>query len=181
MGKQIVTQIKKDDSGIYFIKNYNNKKLYIGQSKTLGSRANAHISQLEAGTHKNKQLQEDYNNGDRFRIGIVRKVDKKYLDGLEIYYILKWNTHITGYNDKIGITDNFDLAISKMITAEEIDLIEKQKQEKEESIAVSDAYKNSALATINFLLKKNDWTIDDVFIFFKNHADDYWLNVKNIL
>lgn len=165
--KQIVTQIKRNDSGIYYIKNLNNKKLYIGQSCQLGERTRTHISALENGTHNIKELQDDYNNGDRFRIGIVQKVPNKCLDGLEIYYILKWNTHIVGYNTKIGCTDDFDIAIKLMITPKQIDELDKEKMEQNLAISYKDPFKNSSLSTINYLMQRNNWTIDDVFYFFK--------------
>ncbi len=173
--KQIITQIKRNDSGIYYIKNLNSKKLYIGQSVQLGERAKTHIAQLEAGIHTNRELQEDYKKGDRFRIGIVQKAPRKLLEGLEIYYILKWNTNVVGYNVKIGITDNFDDALRMMITPKQAEEIEEEKLKNELEILYKDLYKTSSLSTINYLMKKNKWTIDDVFLFYKKASRD-WLS-----
>lgn len=173
--KQIITQIKRNDSGVYYIKNLNNNKLYIGQSIQLRTRIEHHIYMLENGKHIIKELQEDYNKGDRFKIGIVQKAPKHLLGGLEIYYILKWNTHIVGYNDKIGITDNFDDAIKAMITPKQVEQLEKENLEESLKIAQADTFKDSSLTTIYYLMNRNNWTIDDLFYYFKT-TSDYWLN-----
>lgn len=178
---QVTTQIKRNDSGIYYIKNQNNKKLYIGQSVRLGERAKNHIAQLENGTSPIKEMQEDYNKGDRFHIGIVQKAPKNYLDGLEVYYTLKWNTHIVGYNTQIGFTYNFDEALKAMITPKQLEQIEEEKQQEELKIIESNLYKDSSLHTIQFLMNRNNWTIDDVFLFFKNVRKYKRHNIKYML
>lgn len=104
--KQITSRVKNNGIGIYCIKNQNNKKLYIGQSRKLGDRVQQYISQLENGTHPNIELLEDYKKGDRFFIHTILYAPAECLDGLEIYYILKWSTHIVGYNTRIGLLDS---------------------------------------------------------------------------
>ena len=176
--KQITSRVKNNGIGIYCIKNQNNKKLYIGQSRKLGDRVQQHISQLENGTHPNIELLEDYKKGDRFFIHTVLYAPSECLDGLQIYYILKWSTHIIGYNTRIGLLDSFDEAIKKMITPKQVEQIEQEELEKAYyTIKENDVYKNSALSTINYLMKKNKWTIDDLFFFYKTSRNyDNWLD-----
>jgi len=49
-------------SGIYQITNQNNNKKYIGYSCNIGRRFKEHLKFLFHNNHKNKELQEDYNN-----------------------------------------------------------------------------------------------------------------------
>lgn len=48
--------------GIYQIKNLVNGKVFIGSTKNIDAKINAHKFTLEVGSHINKELQNDYNN-----------------------------------------------------------------------------------------------------------------------
>jgi predicted GIY-YIG superfamily endonuclease len=66
-------QIKSFENlcGIYKITNLNNQKIYIGYSCNIGRRFKEHLKFLYYNKHKNKELQQDYNNGDIFKIKLL--------------------------------------------------------------------------------------------------------------
>jgi group I intron endonuclease len=60
--------------GIYAIINTDNKKVYIGSSCKIRTRALAHSGNLKNGTHSCKQLNIDYKNGNNFVFIILEKL-----------------------------------------------------------------------------------------------------------
>ena len=51
----------KQQSGIYFIENLVNGKLYVGQASNLSKRKHAHFAELNRNRHRNKYLQNAFN------------------------------------------------------------------------------------------------------------------------
>lgn len=76
-------------SGIYKITNLVNKKIYIGSSTNIRKRFNKHISLLRKNTHKNPDLQLDFNIGEEnsFKFDVLEFCDKESLLEREQYYI----------------------------------------------------------------------------------------------
>lgn len=65
---------KYNYAGVYCLINNRSGKTYIGSSKNIGMRIDQHQAALKAGRHENKNMQADYNNGDRFQASVVLKV-----------------------------------------------------------------------------------------------------------
>lgn len=61
-------------AGVYVIINERSNKQYIGSSKNINKRIQDHINQLRVGNHRNKDLQDDFNNGDTFRFEVMKKM-----------------------------------------------------------------------------------------------------------
>ena len=96
--------------GIYQIFNTKNGKSYIGQSKDISHRKNCHIYDLKNNRHKNKALQNDYNEDPKSIIfRILCKCEEEYLDDLERYFIKKYDSIENGYNILIGGKSGFFL------------------------------------------------------------------------
>jgi hypothetical protein len=80
-------------SGVYFILNTKNSKLYIGCSKNVGERLyHRHYRSLCIGKHFNKSLQSDFSNGsDNFACGLIERIyDDKNLQSAENKYRLMY-------------------------------------------------------------------------------------------
>ena len=94
--------------GIYAIKNIENGKMYIGQSKNLSHRKSQHLSALKAGKHHSRLLQNEYNeNPQAFKFEILCKCGENDLDDLEKYYIDKYKSNDAEYGYSLnggGIT-----------------------------------------------------------------------------
>lgn len=60
--------------GVYALINTDSKKIYIGESEDIRSRAKAHINLLKAGKHTNSKLQYDYNNGEKFEFAVLIEI-----------------------------------------------------------------------------------------------------------
>lgn len=65
-------------SGVYFIRNCVNGKVYIGSSVAMRSRLNKHLSDLKRGMHPNEFLQRSYlhHGADAFEFGVLEKCEK---------------------------------------------------------------------------------------------------------
>lgn len=76
-------------SGIYYLKNKFNNKLYIGSSKNIRTRIYNHKNKLKYNKHNNPYLQNVVNKYglDCFNIGILEKCDEKNLLIKEQYYL----------------------------------------------------------------------------------------------
>lgn len=95
-------------SGVYAIVNERNNKVYVGQSLDIQKRWNQHKKEFSKGTHHNKAMQRDYNNGDRFRYYVLAYGYD--LDDLERHYIQKYDSYYNGYNQtKGGSGQNYDV------------------------------------------------------------------------
>lgn len=88
-------------SGIYYIKNIINNKLYVGQSIDVYARLSRHKTDLRGG-RDSKHLQKSYDKygEDNFEFTLFMECPVEDLDYLEKYYIAKWNTQNEdfGYN-----------------------------------------------------------------------------------
>lgn len=76
-------------SGIYYLNNKFNNKLYIGSSKNIRTRIYNHKNKLKYNKHNNPYLQNVVNKYglDCFNIGILEKCDEKNLLIKEQYYL----------------------------------------------------------------------------------------------
>lgn len=76
-------------SGIYIIRNIINNKVYIGKSKNVNQRKNAHFSALKLNKHNNQHLQNSYNKygKDNFEFNILEYCEESLLPTKEMYYI----------------------------------------------------------------------------------------------
>lgn len=96
----------KKKSGIYYIKNKVNNKIYIGQTKDIDGRRKEHKRDLKANRHVNWHLQKAFEKyGDsNFEFGILEYCEIDELDNKEVYYINKYKTmnRDKGYNLKSG-------------------------------------------------------------------------------
>ena len=87
-------------SGIYCIWT-DTHETYIGQSKTIGCRAQSHIKDLDSGRHGNKRLQADWKKHGqaKFRFDVIEYVeDLDSLDAREEFFIKEFFTYTHGYN-----------------------------------------------------------------------------------
>ena len=88
-------------SGIYYIKNTINNKLYVGQSIDVYARLSRHKTDLRGG-RDSKHLQKSYDKygEDNFEFTMFMECPVEDLDYWEKYYIEKWNTQDEnfGYN-----------------------------------------------------------------------------------
>lgn len=63
-----VTYPETKEAGVYAIVNKTRKKVYIGESQNIRSRAKAHINLLKSGKHYCEELQKDYDNNHKMEI-----------------------------------------------------------------------------------------------------------------
>lgn len=153
--------------GIYCITNTTKNKDYIGQSQCLKSRITQHISQLKANKHPNREMQSDYNNGDVFTCKVLYKVSQSLvylLEGIETFYILKYQSNITGYNGDYGSKQKPLLAQKQAINPFIITnlSIEELKQD-----ITNDPKSKMILQEILFLLSRINWSEEELYLFLK--------------
>lgn len=126
-------------AGIYIIKNLNSGKCYIGKTHDLHSRILSHKNALKRNKHNNKSMQDDYNAGNRFEFDILfeteytRSKEPHSLDrvllGLEIYYTVKIDADILGYNIFVSKYPKRGYALKQMITPDEaVNLLAHEKE-----------------------------------------------------
>ena len=84
-------------SGIYIIRNLVNNKVYIGKSKNVSQRKNAHFNALKLNKHNNQHLQNSYNKygKDNFQFDILEYCEESLLPTREMYFI---ELHRNNYN-----------------------------------------------------------------------------------
>ena len=88
--------------GIYKITNTRTGESYIGQTNNFQRRKAEHFIEMSRGTHHNRGLQRDYNQGHTFNFTeLVEEPNKSRRDQLEKQYISKYNTYYGGYNQTI--------------------------------------------------------------------------------
>ena len=90
--------------GIYKITNNRTGESYIGQTNNLNRRKNEHFTDLALGSHHNRGMQTDYNNGDRFTFTVLENVEgtRHDLHEKEKEYIRHYDTFYRGYNQTPG-------------------------------------------------------------------------------
>lgn len=90
--------------GIYKMTNNRTGKVYVGQSNNLTRRKQEHMSKLSKGTHHNKQMQQDFNRGNRFSFQVVEYVNgtRDDLNSREKSQIRNHNSFHGGYNRTSG-------------------------------------------------------------------------------
>ena len=90
----------KKKTGIYWIKNNKNGKVYIGQSKDIELRINCHIKALNKDSHYNPKLQNSWNKygENSFSWEILKECDEKELDYYEKYFIASFDSFCNGLN-----------------------------------------------------------------------------------
>jgi len=111
----------KDTCGIYCIHNLSNNKHYIGKSGQIEKRWKSHQSSLKSNKHINKDIQNDWNNGNSedFEFKLLKKCEWALLNRYENFYMLKYDSLKNGYN----IAKTFDY--SKLSIKKERRLLDK--------------------------------------------------------
>ncbi len=91
-------------SGVYQFKNLITNQRYIGQSVDIEDRYIKHIRLLELGIHHSIKLQKawDKYGKENFTHCILIECPTDELLKQEEYYVRKYNSHIDGYNIKMG-------------------------------------------------------------------------------
>lgn len=91
-------------SGVYQFKNLITNQRYIGQSVDIEDRYIKHIRLLELGIHHSIKLQKawDKYGKENFTHCILIECPTDELLKQEKYYVRKYNSHIDGYNIKMG-------------------------------------------------------------------------------
>lgn len=106
-------------SGIYYIQNVQNDKIYIGSSKDIEKRISQHQNALKNGKHINIHLQRAYElyGADAFDYGILEETEELFIH--EEFYIIK-HIDTTGlYNlGTVGGGDNTSNHPNKIIFVE---------------------------------------------------------------
>ena len=93
------------NTGIYIIRNENNGKIYIGQSKDLKRRLADHKRLLSSGKHPNFYMQHSYDNAEgNFSFNVLEYCSIEDLDEKEIFWIsyFRSNERKNGYNIQSG-------------------------------------------------------------------------------
>lgn len=115
-------KISKDTigkSGIYYIKNINNNKLYIGSSKNIYYRLHRHKSDMIKNKHHNIIIQNSFNkNGiNSFELGVIEYCDEEDLIIKEQHYIDTLNPeyNITKIVERNTLSESSKLKISKTL------------------------------------------------------------------
>ena len=90
---------------VYKLVNMRTEEVFVSNSKNLSDGVKRHLSNLRGRCHVNPDLQEDYNNGDRFYVVILREYsyyDMKVINKDTQEYIEYENSYRRGYNRYIG-------------------------------------------------------------------------------
>lgn len=105
-------------SGIYYLQNINNNKIYIGKSVNIRKRVSRHNGELSKNKHCNPHLQYAWNidGRDNFIAGVLELCDKELLSLKEIEYIQSYNASsmLYGYN----LTDGGEGALGREVSTE---------------------------------------------------------------
>lgn len=92
-GKDDLPMNMRDVTGIYFILNVDNNKMYVGQSVSVFTRSRQHFEPSD----DNHGMYDDYKSGDTFVINFI-PCSREDLDKTERYYIDKFDCVKNGYN-----------------------------------------------------------------------------------
>lgn len=92
----------EDYPTVYSIRNITNGKIYVGQTANYYNRISTHLSALKAGRHQCKEMQSDYDKGDKFIVGTLYKIEYSLSDesllAKEWEYINELGAVEYGYN-----------------------------------------------------------------------------------
>lgn len=102
-------------SGIYFIQNKKNGKVYIGSTIDFSKRWHMHKKQLAAGNHANIFLQRSYSKyPDAFEFGIIDICDKSELIAKEQFYcdLFQSYQNTRGYNIREIVHTNLGVKVN---------------------------------------------------------------------
>lgn len=104
--------------GIYYLRNLNNNKIYIGKSVNIRKRISRHKGELSKNKHCNPHLQSAWNidGCEGFTAGVLELCDKELLSQKEIDYIssYKASSMLYGYN----LTDGGEGSLGREVSAE---------------------------------------------------------------
>ena len=91
--------------GIYKLINKRTGEVFVSYSQRMAGGIKNHLFYLERDRHDNPDLQEDYNNGDRFNVAILKEYpdyDKEVLEEDAKEFIKIENSYNRGYNRSPG-------------------------------------------------------------------------------
>ena len=91
--------------GIYKLVNKRTGEVFVSYSQRMAGGIQNHLFWLERGRHKNLDLQEDYDNGDRFDVVILKEYidyDKELIEREVVDFIESENSFNSGYNRSTG-------------------------------------------------------------------------------
>jgi hypothetical protein len=98
----------KRPMGVYRIRNTRTNKSYIGCGTDLPAKINRHKAELKFGSHRNRELQEDWNlfGGSSFRFEVLDELDHKEdspTSPLEELQVLKemWMSRLVKEGDSV--------------------------------------------------------------------------------
>jgi excinuclease UvrABC nuclease subunit len=88
-----------DITGCYILRNNNNGKYYVGQSKNVNDRVNKHFP-----GHGSPDVYFDYRKGDDISVMILKLKDTNYdsLNQMERELIIYYDSYNKGYNKNRG-------------------------------------------------------------------------------
>lgn len=96
-----ITNTFHNPVGVYRITNTSKYKTYIGSSIDLHKRIIAHDSDFRLGYISNREMLNDFRNGDRFEFEVIKfcnEDEERYLSGWEQHYIDMFHSIECGYN-----------------------------------------------------------------------------------
>ena len=88
---------------VYAIRHNVTKRIYIGSTARVPHRLKEHINQLRRGSHKNKEMQSDYNeHGEDYSFYELDVIPTTHYKDREYFWMLFFDTYNPkkGYNDK---------------------------------------------------------------------------------
>jgi len=116
--KYILTTDLKDEPAVYVLLNIIENKVYVGSTKNIRIRRNAHKSRLQRGVHGNYKLIEAYNKygWGSFVCGVLKYDVLEEVRKLEQYYLELFDAKNCGYNISCYVDSANDLDIRKKIS-----------------------------------------------------------------
>ena len=90
---------------IYKLVNRRTGEVFVSNAKNLSNGVKRHLSSLRNHSHENVDLQEDYDNGDRFYVVVLREFnyyDEKIIYEDKVEFVERENSYRRGYNRHFG-------------------------------------------------------------------------------
>lgn len=112
------TKNKLSASGIYFIQNTVNSKVYIGSAVDFSKRWSLHRRQLSGGNHANRYLLRAYKkHPNSFIFGVLQYCDRNELLNLEQFYCDLFSSYKrnSGYNIRTVVSSNLGYKVSESV------------------------------------------------------------------